>query len=99
MYCKNEIFTSAIDFSSEPPGWHNFDVVISGSKAEQDDLKNKIHCSAYLSKDKQIRNVLTRYELNKETNKDKEIREECQSNLGINGDRRISFPMYNMRLS
>jgi hypothetical protein len=51
MYCENETFASAIDFSGVPPGWHNFGVILNGKKEEMDNLVKKINCGAYLSKD------------------------------------------------
>ena len=51
MYCKNEIFAAALDYSDVPAGWHNFSVIINGKKDDMDNLVSKINCAAYLSRD------------------------------------------------
>jgi peptide methionine sulfoxide reductase MsrB len=59
MYCKNELFSSAIDFSDSKASWQVFsDPLTKGIKEEKEHLIQIIKCSALVMKDPQIENIL-----------------------------------------
>lgn len=59
MYCNNEVFTQAIDFSESQAGWKMFsDTLIKGTEAEKEHLIETIKCATTIMKDPQIENLL-----------------------------------------
>jgi len=59
MYCKNEVFNTAVDFTKSTVNWSMFSEPIFGVSVEDRErfIKN-IRCSSILMKDAQIENLL-----------------------------------------
>ena len=99
MYCKEEVFTDAIDFIEKRVGWHQLaEPITGGSQEDFDKLVEYVKCSALLGRDRQIENLLEQYEIRREYQENKEVRELMQTKHGINHKRSMKFPFYNMSL-
>ena len=99
MYCKDVVFTDAMEFSGAQAGWHMIAEPITGSSNEDfQRLLNFVRCRAVLAEDRQVDNILHQHELRNETRSRQRNRKEMQRMLGINHGRRMQFPFYYVKL-
>ena len=52
-----------------------------------------------IHKDEQVENILTHYDIRKESNRAQKLREDYEKLLGISNKRKMNFPMYNLKIS
>ena len=99
MYCQDQIMAGTTNFLAGSPGWHNFEMITSGNKAEFKAMMENIECGAFAHKDRQIQNILHHCELYNESGRQREVRERCKRKLQITESRRMCLPMYNVELT
>lgn len=99
MYCKDTLFTDAIDFGGSSPGWLTIaEPILVGSKPDFARLLDFVRGRTILAQDRQVDNIISQFELRNETRSKVQARQEMHRKLGINHKRRMQFPFYNVTL-